>query len=79
MNEHPEVVDTDEDSWDSGDNQPDFPDTHKYDGEVSDKIVPDEGDEDNLGNKEADEIVGLTDKFEPLDDEEIDDRGFDCD
>jgi hypothetical protein len=88
-------MDTDRDSWNSGDNMPDIIDNTIYDDEISPeaaagKFVDDEGDEDNLGTpikdgvEDMDDISTVDDDIvtldeEALDDTEYNDNSFDCD
>jgi hypothetical protein len=84
-NDEPEK-DTDLDSWNSGDNKPDAFDDAEYDAEISDeaaegKLMPDEGDEKDLGISEdtADDLVNLGEDLHALDDSKWRDDSFDCD
>jgi hypothetical protein len=59
-------MDTDRDSWNSGDDMPDIFDNTVYDGEVSPEaengeFVGDEGDEDNLGTPIKDGVEDIDD------------------
>ena len=81
-------IDTDLDSWNTGDDKADVMDGTVYNADdISDEakngeFVDDEGDEDNLGISEdtADDLVSNLDaNLDALDDSEWRDDSFDCD
>ena len=81
-------IDTDLDSWNTGNDKADIIDNSEYNpDDISDEaregeFVDDEGDEDNLGISEdtADDLVNnLGANFDALDDSEWRDDSFDCD
>jgi hypothetical protein len=81
-------IDTDLDSWNTGNDKADIMDNTKYNPEdVSDEakeglFVGDEGDEDDLGisdDTDDDLVKNLDAHFDELDDSEYDDSSFDCD
>lgn len=81
-------IDTDLDSWNTGNDKADIMDNSDYTpDDISDearegKFVDDEGDEDNLGISEdtADDLVSnLNANLDALDDSEWRDDSFDCD
>lgn len=81
-------IDTDLDSWNTGDDKADIMDGAEYNADdISDEakngeFVGDEGDEDNLGISEdtADDLVSNLDaNLDALDDSEWRDDSFDCD
>ncbi len=81
-------IDTDLDSWNTGNDKADIMDDSEYNPEdVSDEakeglFIEDEGDEDNLGISEDtddDLVENLDAHFDALDDSEWCDDSFDCD
>jgi len=81
-------IDTDLDSWNTGNDKEDIIDNSEYNPEdISDEakngeFIEDEGDEDNLGisdDTDDDLINNLGANFSALDDSEYNDNSFDCD
>lgn len=81
-------IDTDLDSWNTGNDEKDIMDNSEYNPEdISDearegKFVGDEGDEDDLGISEDtddDLVKDLGANLDALDDSEWRDDSFDCD
>ncbi len=81
-------IDTDLDSWNTGNDKADIIDNTAYNPEdISDEakagqFIEDEGDEDDLGisdDTDDDLVENLDAHFDALDDSEYNDNSFDCD